>query len=97
MNQYRMDYVSLHDESGRPTYRTSTTLVDYVPAMKFLPAYWAFVLRTKVDAQKLNAALSFDFYVNRARHYEVLYQEVPAGLGARLNYYRMFFLKMFTG
>lgn len=92
-----MDYVSLHDKAGRPVYRTTTTVVDYVPATKNVLAYWAFVVRVKVDAGKLNAAPTFDFYVNRARHYKVLYEEMPSDMLARLKFYGEFFMKMFTG
>lgn len=98
MNEYRIDYISMHDESGRPVNKEPITIKTYVPALNNVFAYFAFVRKVVMDAKALNlrydGQVPFDFYVSRAKHYGYLYTEVPKGAKEAMLFYKGFFLKI---
>ena len=98
MNEYRLDYIAMHDESGRPVNKAPITIKTYVPALSNVFAYLAFMRRVVKDAQAMNirfeSQVPFDFYVSRAKHYGYLYTEVPNGASEAMRFYKDFFLKM---
>ena len=98
MKEYRLDYIAMHDESGRPVNKAPITIKTYVPALKNVLASFAFMRRVVGDAKALNirfdGQVPFDFYVSRAKHYGYLYTEVPNGTIEALRFYKTFFLKM---
>ena len=98
MANYRLDYVSLHDENGKPKWNGPITINDYIPALKNPIAKYLFLHRVKLDANQFNCVrngiISFDFLVSRARHYGYLYEEVPTGLREYFKFYAEFFKKI---
>lgn len=98
MSQYRLDYVAMHDESGKPVSSAPITIKTYVPALNNPLAYYLFMRRVAADAVSLNVRhsgkLPFSFYVARAKHYGYLYVAVPNGLKNALSFYKQFIVKM---
>ena len=47
MANYRLDYVSLHDENGKPKWNGPITINDYIPALKNPIAKYLFLHRVK--------------------------------------------------
>ncbi|KGG83796.1 hypothetical protein P245_24760 [Comamonas thiooxydans] len=98
MNDYRIDYVALHDKSGKPITKAPITIKTYVPVLNNALAYFLFMRKVSTDAltlnKRFNGPIPFDFYVSRAKHYGYLYVKVPVDISSKMVFYRDFITKM---
>lgn len=91
MSQYKLDYIALHNVNGKPIGKAQISLKDYVPALRNPLIAFVFKRRVALDAKALliscDGRIPFDFFINRARHYEILYVEVPKGFRQAMEFY----------